>query len=216
MTTTDLSQTGLREPAQVDWDSLGKSSSYTPPPPASDASGRPIVYYGVADLKESDPTKDGYLQVLLDPIKITRSGTADGYEIRFSRVSTQPFQKNGQPMKGNPNSFANFLRACQVAAKPQTNADYLAAAKATKGKVFPFTIKWEAYNKETGESIKGFENFPDDPERPGQKKSILKQGDVYTERDAKGNVIGTKTVQSEILFANAKLRFFQDPSRGTK
>lgn len=212
----DLAQVGLREPEQVDWDSLGKGSTYTPPPPALDANGKAIVYYGIAEVQDSEPTKDGYLQVLLDPIKITRSGAADGYQIRFTRVSTQPFTKNGLPMKGNPNSFANFLRACQVAAKPQTNSDYLAAAKVTKGKVFPFTIKWEAYNKETGETVRGYENFPDDPERPGLKKSILKQGDVITERDAKGNVIGTKTVQSEILFANARLKFFQDPTRSAK
>lgn len=212
----DIAQTGLREPEQLDWDSLAKGSSYTPPPPALDASGKPIVYYGMTEVGESAPTKDGFLQVLLDPIKIVKSGPADGYTIRFTRVSTQPFQKNGQPMKGNPNSFANFLRACQVAAKPQTNSDYLAAAKVTKGKTFPFTINWEAYNKETGESIKGYQNFPDDPDRPGQKKSILKAGDVITERDAKGNVIGTKTVQSEVLFANARLRFFQDPSRSQK
>lgn len=212
----DIAQTGLREPEQLDWDTLGKGSNYIAPPPALDASGKPIVYYGVATGVADGATKDGYLQVLLDPIKIVKSGPADGYTLRFTRVSTQPFLKNGAPMKGNPNSLANYLRACQVAAKPQTNSDYLAAVKAAGGKTFPFTIKWEAYNKETGEQVKGFENFPEDPERPGQRKSILKVGDVYTVRDAKGNIVGTETVCSEVLFANARLRFFQDPTRGQK
>lgn len=213
---TDIAQTGLREPLQTDWENLGKSSAYTPPPPASDASGKPIVYYGTAVITQAEPTRDGYLQFLLDPIKLTRSGAADGYQIRFTRVSTAPFLKGGEPMKGNPNKLAQFIKACGVTAKPQSNAEYAAAVKAVAGKVFPFTISWEAYNKETGESIKGYENFPDDPERPGLKKSILKAGDLIVERDAKGNITGTKNVQSEVLFANARLRFFQDPSRGAK
>ena len=49
---------------------------------------------------------------------------------------------------------------------------------------------------------------PDDPDRPGQKKAILKQGDTY--KDKEGLV---HTVQSEVLFANARVRYFVDPSR---
>lgn len=212
----DIAQTGLREPEQVDWENLGKSSSYAPPPPALDAAGKPITYYGSTTPVATDPTRDGYLQLLLDPVKIVRSGAADGYQIRFTRVSTAPFLKNGEPMKGNPNKLAQFIKACGVTAKPQSNSEYLAAAKAVAGKVFGFTVDWEAYNKETGETVKGYANFPDDPERPGLKKSILKQGDLIVERDNKGNVTGTRQVQSEVLFANARLRFFQDPTRGAK
>jgi hypothetical protein len=213
---TDISQLSLREPEVVDWDTLGKGSSYTPPPPAVDPSGKPIVYYGVATVSTTEPTKEGYLQLLLDPLKIVDSGTANGYTLRFTRVSTKPFEKNGAPIKGNPNSAANFLRATGLQARPQTNSEYIAAAKATNGKKFPFTIKWEAYNKDTGEKVSGYENFPDDQERPGQKKSILKAGDVVTERDSKGNVTGTRVIESEVLFANARLKFFQDPTRTQK
>jgi hypothetical protein len=214
MSNTDTAQLNLREPEQLDWDALAKGSTYQAPPPAYDNQGRPIVFYGQASPVVTDPTKEGYLQILLDPIKVVKSGAADGTLIRFTRVSTRPFMKNGEPMRGNPNSLANYLRSAQVSAKPQNNADYVAAVKATAGKTFSFTADWEAYNKDTGETIKGYLNFPDDPERPGQKKSILKAGDVVTERDSKGNVIGTKTVQSEVLFANLRLKFFQDPSRG--
>jgi hypothetical protein len=117
---------------------------------------------------------------------------------------------------GNPNKLANFLRACGTQAKPQTNDQYRASIKAVLGKRFGFTVDWQAYNKDTGEKIKGFLSFPEDPERPGERKAILKQGDQYTLRDYKGNLLEVKTVQSEVLFANAVLRFFQDPTRGTK
>jgi hypothetical protein len=218
---TDISQTSLVEAPQVDWENYGKTSSYVAPPPALGQDGKAITYYGIGEAKEDKPTKEGFLQFLIDPIKIVRSGTADGYVLRFTRASVKPFSKrdaNGEmvPIKGNPNALANFLRACGLSAKPQVNADYRAAVQACKGKAFPFTIDWEAYNKDTGESVKGYRSFPDDPFRPGSKKSILKAGDVITEYDAKGNQTGVRVVQSEVLFANARLKFFQDPTKGVK
>ncbi len=217
--TDNIGQTNLREPEQVDWDSLG-SSGYQAPPPAYDAAGQPIIYQGVvADFNEGNPD-DGYLNVVLDPIKLVRAGVHEGKEVRFTYASARPFTKLGAdgqrvPVKGNPNKLANYLRATGLSARPQTNAEYRAALKAAKGKAFQFVGDWEAYNKDTGERVKGYMNFPDDPERPGQKKSILKQGDVITERDAKGNITGTTTVRSEVLFANFKLRYFKDPAKPT-
>lgn len=206
----DLAQTNLKEPVQVDWDALGKSG-YTPPPPALGPDGKSITYYGVVETATPTDSDEDYLNFLLDPIKIVRSGQgADGVTLRFTRASTKPFMKNGQALRGNPNKLANFLRAVGVQARPQTNADYTAAVKAAVGKPFGFTLDWEAYNKDTGEKVKGFSNFPDDPERPGLKKSILKAGDVVTERDAAGNVTGTREIKSEVLFANPRLRYFQD------
>lgn len=211
----DIAQIGLKEPEVTDWDALASGSSYVAPPPALDANGAPIVYYGTTEASETEPD-NGYLNYLLDPIKLTRSESHNGYTIRFTRASVRPFEKAGQPIKGNPNKLANFLRATGLPARPQTNSDYRAAVAATKGRVFPFTIDWEAYNKDTGERVKGYLAFPLDSERPGQRKSILKQGDTYNEVDAKGNIIGVKQVQSEVLFANARLKFFRDPSRGAK
>lgn len=213
---SDTAQMNLREPEQVDWDNYNSGSKFAPPPPALDANGKPIVYYGVVgEAKEDEPDR-GFLSFLLDPIKIVRSGNgADGYSIRFTRASVRPFTKkdaSGEevPVKGNPNKLANFLRAVGLQVKPQTNSDYRAAVKAASGRTFPFTIDWEAYNKDTGERVKGYLSFPEDPERPGQRKAILKAGDVVTERDNKGVITGTRTVQSEVLFANARLRYFQD------
>lgn len=213
----DMAQVGLKEPERVDWEHYSSVSTYQPPPPALGPDGKPITYYGVAeDVKVDERDDKGYLQVLIDPIKIVRSGPADGRIIRFTRASTRPFTRKNrdtgeeEPVKGNPNKLANFLRACGLSAKPQTNSEYLASVQATKGKTFPFTLDWSAYNKETGERVDGYLSFPEDPERPGQRKTILKAGDLVIERDAKGNVTGTRTVQSEVLFANARLRYFQD------
>jgi hypothetical protein len=204
----DTAQLNLREPEQTDWDAKG--STYAPPPPVRGSDGKPIIFYGVVkDVKETDPD-DGYLNYILDPITLVRSGQYDGTQIRFTRASVKPFQRNGEPLKGNPNKVANFLRSVGGQLRPQTNADYRAAVKASVGKPFPFIGEWEAYNKDTQEAIRGFLSFPEDPERPGQRKSILKKGDVYNELDAKGNIIGEKVVQSEILFANLKLKYFQD------
>lgn len=219
----DMAQQGLREPEQTDWDNYPSGgSTYQAPPPALGPDGKAITYYGVAgDVKEDKPDED-FLQFIIDPIKIVRSGAADGYPIRFTRASVKPFTKlnattgEREPIKGNPTKLANFLRACGLQAKPQTNSEYRASVSAVKGRTFPFTIDWEAYNKDTGEKVKGYRNFPDDPQRPGQKKSILKAGDVVTITDNKGNIIETKTIQSEVLFANARLSYFQDATKGAK
>lgn len=212
----DMAQTNLQEPAKVDWDNYNSGSKYQAPPPALGPDGKAITYYGVAaEVKEDQPDK-GFLQFILDPIKIVRSGSHDGYAIRFTRASVRPFTKKNketgeeEAVKGNPNKLANFLRAVGLQVKPQTNADYRASVKAAAGRTFPFTVDWEAYNKDTGERVRGYLSFPEDPERPGQRKSILKAGDVITERDNKGNITGTRQVTSEVLFANARLRYFQD------
>lgn len=209
----DMAQTGLREPEQLDWDTAFKGSTYSAPPPATGADGKPIVYYGqVVEAKESNPDQ-GYLNYQVD-LKLTKAGQYDGTRVR-TWVSARPFMKRNaagelEPIKGNPNSLAKFLRSAGLQAKPQTNSEYAASVKAVNGKALPFTIDWVAKNKDTGENVRGFANFPDDLERPGQKKSILRAGDVVTERDNKGVITGTRIITSEIMFANAQLRYFQD------
>lgn len=213
---SDISQTNLREPDQVDWDSAFKGSTYSVPPPAIGPDGKPIVYYGqLIEAKES-PGKgldEGYLNYQFD-FRLTRSGSHDGQTVR-TWASTRTFQKRNPEtgelvnVKGNPNALAKVLNAAGVQARPKTNAEYKAAVKAINGKALPFTIDWEASNRETGEKVKGFLNFPEDPENPGTRKAILRKGDVVTERDNQGNVTAEKTVQSDVLFANARIQYFQ-------
>jgi hypothetical protein len=220
----DIAQTNLAEPNRVDWDTAFSGGKYSAPPPALGPDGKTITYYGLLkEAKEVNPdidrdSGDGFLQFQLD-LGLTRAGEQfDGQRLR-AWASTRTFTKENpetgqrEPMKGNPNKLASFLRAAGLQAKPNTNAEYRASVRAVNGKAIPFTIDWVAKNKETGEKVEGFLNFPMDPERPGQRKSILKRGDVVQIRDRQGNVIEDKIVQSEVLFANPVIKYFQSPSK---
>ena len=192
----------LQEPTQVDWDKIGAGSTYTPPPPAKDVTGKYITYFGQLPqsitVKADDVTDEGFRVYNLDPIKLVKTNVPglDGYQIRFTRTTLKPF-KNGS------NSTAILVKAAGVAAKPQKTSEYDAVIKQCAGKVVPLTIEWEARNKDTGEVVRGYDNFPDDPARPGFKKAILKKGDVV-KVDGEDHV-----VESEVLFANARQRFFE-------
>ena len=199
---SNVSGTGLNEPSQVDWDKVG-GSSFIPPPPAQDGTGKNIVYFGQLPTTIGEETDDdNYRQYTLDPIKLVKNGNgADGYSIRFTRVGLKPW-KNGN------NGTALLLKGAGVAARPQSTVEYEKAMQMVRGKVVPFTIDWEARNKETGETVRGYANFPDDPLRPGQKKVILKTGDTYIDTDGV-----SQEVKAEVLFANARVRFFEAKSK---
>lgn len=207
---SDLSGLNLKEPQKTDWDNFNPQSKFQAPPPAIGPDGRFIVYMGQAPTSFAPgSTPEGLLSVRIDPITIVKSGNPDidGYVLRFTDASLTPFKgKDGQPT--NTHKLGTYLRACGIVAKPQTNAEYMAAVKQTAGKVFPFVLDWKARNKDTGEEVVGYKNFPDDPDRPGQKKAILKAGDTYL--DSQGM---TQTVKSEVMFANARLRYYRDPNR---
>lgn len=216
----DVNGTGLKEAEQMDWDNYNPGSKYVRPPVPilneTTADGRPRLrtFYGqVGGVKvDEKPDREGFRQYLIDPIKVTKSGAdADGYEIRFSRASIRKFrnQKTGEPI--NASMVGNILKGAAVTAKPQRNADYDAAMNLVKGRIVPFTADWSAYDKETGESVDGYTNFPDDPERPGQKLAILKAGDTYLDKDG-----AKQTVKAEVMFANLRVKFFLDPNKGRK
>lgn len=211
----DNTQLGLREPDPMDWDNYNPSTSFKRPPVPYNGDGMYKTYYGQAPTEfKLDVTKEGYRSFVIDPITLVKNGLdVDGYQLRFTRASVKKFmnRKTGEPIDAS--MAGNYLRACGVQQKPQRNKEYEAAVNATRGKVFPFTIEWTAYNKDTGERIDGYKNFPDDPERPGEKKAILHAGDTYTVTDRDGTVLSTETVKADVMFANARLRFFVDPSR---
>lgn len=220
---TEVAGMNLREPEQLDWENYQSGGGkYQRPPAVLDAQGNPIVYFGqtpsnfnyegflgVTNEQDGGP---GYRTFLIDPIRIVNSGEgADGYELRFTRVSTKKFvnRKTGQPTDAS--SVGNYLRACGVLAKPQKNAEYEAAVRSTANRKIPLTIDWFAKSKDTGEVLRGYNAFPDDPERPGQRLAILKQGEMYHVLDEKYQRTGQMLpVQSEVLFANAQVRYFRD------
>lgn len=220
----NISQQNLVEPSQVDWDAVGATSKYMAPPEALGPDGKPIVFYGqVADLKQSDPDTYGpdkkpYLNFQID-LKLTKAGSYDGLKIRTWQ-STRPFMRKNretgdlEPVKGNPNGLAQFLKASGLQSKPQTNEEYKAAVSRVNGRLIPFTIDWEARSKDGSETVRGFNSFPIDP-TTGRRKTILKAGDVIPVVDNKGVPTGeTRTIQSEVLFANARIKYFQDQNRG--
>jgi hypothetical protein len=203
----------LIEPNPTNWDNYS-GSGWMRPPDARDGDGRFIQYYGQVPNEITEEVNDaGYRVYLLDPIKLVKNGVGvDGYELRFCRASLKQFQnsKVGRSMAGD------LIRAAGVLAKPQVTREYDAAMKQVKGKIIPLTLDWEARNKDTGEQIRGFYAFPIDPET-GTRKAILHQGDQYHVLNEKGQPIEGEfeTVKSEVLFANARLRFFATPKAKT-
>lgn len=204
----DTAGLALKEPQQIDWDNYNPGSKYQRPPDVKDAAGKNILFTGqLPSTIVAEQDNEGYRRYLLDPIKLVKNGNGvDGLTIRFSRASVKPFEKDGKVQ--NASQVGNVLRSAGVTAKPQKTAEYDAAMNAVKGRVVTFTLDWEARNSETGETVRGYDNFPEDPDRPGTKKAILKAGDTYKTREGE-----TKVVQSEVLFANARVRYFVDPSR---
>ena len=213
---SDIAQLNLKQPEQIEWNKFNKSG-YQAPPVAEDASGQRIVYSGVLPKEFAfDADDEGNLVVIADPVTIT-GPTAKDAQLRFVRQSTRMFtttdKKTGELKSLNVNSLGKMLRAAGSKATPQTNDQYVMATKQVASKSVQFVIDWEAYNKDTGESIKGFRSFPLDPAYPGTRKTILHAGDVYNVIDKKGNVIDQATVKSEVIFANAKLRSFVEPNK---
>ena len=207
----DTAGLGLKEPQQIDWDNYNPGSKYIPPPVPVGADGKVLVFTGqLPTTIEKEQADAGYRRYLLDPIKLVKNGNGvDGYTIRFTRASVKPFEKNGKVQNASP--VGNILRSAGVSAKPQRTAEYDATMNAVKGRVVAFTLEWEARTKSTDpiqETVRGYANFPNDPDRPGTKKAILKAGDTYTTKEGV-----TAVVQSEVLFANARVRYFVDPSR---
>lgn len=198
-------QIGLREPDQVDWDNYAAGGKYVAPPPAKDQNGNYITYTGqLPTTIGQDVTDEGYRSFILDPIKLVKNPdpAVNGYEIRFTRASVKKFNgKDGKPVEAS--MAGNVLRSAGVVAKPQTNKDYEAAFNLVRGRVVPFTVEWRAANKDTGEEIVGFDNFPIDP-TTGKRKAILRAGDTLPDG---------RVVKSEVLFANARVRYYQDPNR---
>lgn len=204
----DTAGIGLKEPQPIDWDNYNPGSKYQAPPVPVNADGSRRVFTGqLPGVIAEETDRDGFRSYLMDPIKLVKNGgDADGYVIRFTRASIKNFEKNGVVQNASP--AGNVLKSVGVSAKPQKTFEYDAAFKAIRGRVASFTLDWFAKDKNTGEMVRGYENFPDDPERPGQKKAILKTGDTYKNADGQ-----QATVKSEVLFANAQIKYFVDTSR---
>lgn len=194
----------LREPDKMDWENHNPQSAWAPPPPAKDASGQAIVYTAklakdIGKAEKLGVTDEGYRNFEFGPLELQVPG-GKTQVIRFFTQSVRKFKKKGTDEELNVSGVSKILRNAGFAGKPQTNAEYEAAVRSVAGRNIKVSIDWRAKDKDTGEEIVGYDNFPDDPARPGQKKAILKKGDLLPD----GSV-----VKAEVLFANARVRYVE-------
>lgn len=192
----------LKQPAAIDWSNFHTGSKYQVPPPAKTDKGQYVTYQAklgptVGQDATLDADDDGNLVVKAGPVTL-----AGGYVVTFYDVSTRQFtnKKTGEPI--NANSLGKLFKACGVQGKPQTNNEYIQFAKACANKNLSVCIDWRAKNKDTGEEIKGYENFPDDPKRPGEKMAVIPAGTQLPDG---------RVTTSEVLFANAVIKFVNLP-----
>lgn len=119
----------------------------------------------------------GYLKATIDPTIVARSDgdvSNAGFTVRFTSVSSKPFSRDGQSVS----QMADYLRACgvrgQISGDPQALAD---AVSNTAGQLYEVTLDWRVYNKVTGMSVEGMENFPRD-EHGEPQPFVLDPNDV--------------------------------------
>lgn len=168
----DVAQVSLIEPEQIDFDKYqdGGGGNYTPPAEGKYVGKAPVIKddgtLNLSDTNDFTVTQEGYLSVRLDPIELLDS-SAKGYKVRFTKLSAKKYKnREGSQM-------LDFLRSCGIAARPKSNAELRAALKMASGRTFTFGLQWEAYNKDTKERTRGWDNFPPNPQNPAEKLPYL-------------------------------------------
>lgn len=120
--------------------------------------------------------KNGFLMLVVDGFKLE-----NGYEMRKEYLSSAPFPKKDKAgnVTGtrNASTLGNYFRAHGMSVRPTTEDEYKAYAEATAGREFQASIDWEAYDKDTQSTVAdSWDQFPDDPENPGQKLPWIEVG----------------------------------------
>jgi hypothetical protein len=109
--------------------------------------------------------------------------TQEGYELKFNsgRISGKVYQRKGKPAS----QLADYLKAVGVTGTvpgdPQAQADIV---QGTAGMTFEALLDWRAYDKSTGRSVEGMENFPSDG-KGGHLPYLLSETEVDEEGNAK-------------------------------
>ncbi len=142
---------GLAPVEPLDLDIYRDPGEARPIPPA----GRYTLR--TADSISFDRTDDGYLVAQIDPVIV--GGPYDGYVVRFTRISTKPFQRGGM----SASRVGDYLRA--VGRRGKLPSDQLAIGQviaSTAGETFTADLDWEAYERASGFRLTGMSNFPPD------------------------------------------------------
>jgi hypothetical protein len=131
-------------------------------------------------------TQAGFLKAQIDPTVI--GPTNEGFQCRYTSVSAKPFNRSGQQVS----QMADYLRACgvrgKIAGDPQALADAVAQ---TAGLTYEVQLDWRVFNRNTGLSVEGMENFPKDDKGEPQPW-ITDSGDIGDDgqpRRLRANVI---------------------------
>ena len=141
-------------------------------------------------------SREGYLQAQIDPTIV--GGDRDGYTLRYTRISSKTFDRNGTPAS----FFGDYVRACGGTADlngdPQQLAD---AIDQTAGVTYEADTQWELFARGEGEDgtdlrIRGMRNFPQNPD--GTYASVVESQNTVDERTGK----------PKLLFANLRVRRF--------
>jgi hypothetical protein len=120
--------------------------------------------------------------------------TNEGYQLKFSsgRISGKVYQRKGKAAS----QLGDYLKAVGVSGTvpgdPQGQADLV---ESTAGALFEASLDWRAYDKSTGRSVEGMENFPADS-NGGHLPYLLSE----TETDEEGN--------PKKIWANVEITFF--------
>lgn len=155
----DISDLGLVEPDQVEWDKYEEGGKPLPP------KGEYTLKAPAAFNKE-DFTKGAAGQLIVKVDSEIVEGPYAGFKLRYQTVSAKKYSNR------NASQAGDYLRACGIVAQPKTNAEYAAAIQSTAGRVYRAQLDWSAYDSPTKYEVKGWENFPDN-ETGGKKGFVL-------------------------------------------
>ena len=97
------------------------------------------------------------LTIQIDPTIV--GPTNEGYQLKYKRISAKVFKRGAK----SASQLGDYLKAVgvdgTVPADPQAQADLV---EQTAGRVFEAGLDWRAYDKSTGRTVEGMENFPTD------------------------------------------------------
>jgi hypothetical protein len=147
----DVAQMDLVEPDQISFDKYedGGPKNFGPPPEGRYFARVPLIPAG-DDPEVFQKTQQNYLKIKIDPLEIIDGG----YKVRFTTLSAKKYSNR------EGNQILDFIHACGLDLRPQTNEDYKNAVRQCSGRTCQFGLVWEAYNKNDQTSTKGAKNFP--------------------------------------------------------
>lgn len=156
-----MDQLDLNGPNHVNW------KIYEPPAPA------PQGYYQVQlpDKIEATITAEGLVKTELFPMRLVEPPPGKSNRLASSRISTK-IRVSGR-MAGTSQA-SDLLIAAGIAERPETLEDWKDAIERCAGLTAPAFVSWDCYDKATGTALADrYEQFPDDPDQPGEKLPFI-------------------------------------------